>query len=260
MKIAFELLVCLIIFFIKIHLSLADCESEVEDFYFVGDGWCDDEGGYNTPECNYDGGDCCEETCQENKLNECGSNDFLPNGGYLCLDPLHSTPPTFRPTFEPTFIPSEHPTEQPTLRPTPLPGDPTLSPTESPTSKPTALPTTAAPSSAAPTVFGTIVVTSTTDYAANISMCYPTLTDQCNLRSAWETCLFFFNQSIVYDCIINVPYTKEPVLIHESLGPFVWQNAIIHTSTSIAVLGLGSTIMSSDVGNVLDSKLFFFQK
>ena len=30
---------------------------------WIGDGYCDDDGGYNTHECNYDGGDCCKETC-----------------------------------------------------------------------------------------------------------------------------------------------------------------------------------------------------
>ena len=31
---------------------------------WIADGFCDDTGGYNTPECNYDGGDCCKETCE----------------------------------------------------------------------------------------------------------------------------------------------------------------------------------------------------
>ena len=30
---------------------------------WIGDGYCDKSGNYNTAECNWDGGDCCPETC-----------------------------------------------------------------------------------------------------------------------------------------------------------------------------------------------------
>ena len=37
---------------------------------WVGDAFCD-EGKYNTLECNWDGGDCCEETCQDTQFKKC---------------------------------------------------------------------------------------------------------------------------------------------------------------------------------------------
>jgi hypothetical protein len=51
---------------------------------FIGDGWCDG-GSYNTIECNYDGGDCCEETCISKDWT-CG------NYPYHCKNPLYYTP------------------------------------------------------------------------------------------------------------------------------------------------------------------------
>ena len=31
---------------------------------YIADGWCDrGEGGFNTEACNWDGGDCCPDTC-----------------------------------------------------------------------------------------------------------------------------------------------------------------------------------------------------
>lgn len=41
---------------------------------WLGDDYCD-YGLYNTPECNYDGGDCCKDTCS-NTYGNCGSNGF----------------------------------------------------------------------------------------------------------------------------------------------------------------------------------------
>lgn len=54
---------------------------------YVGDGYCNWEhfGEYsdaNTVACNYDGGDCCEETCVGS---QCGLN------GFVCLDPQYTT-------------------------------------------------------------------------------------------------------------------------------------------------------------------------
>jgi hypothetical protein len=53
-------------------------------FYWVGDGFCDSS--MNTPECNYDGGDCCSETCVDTQF-DCGVI------GYNCLDPNYAVPP-----------------------------------------------------------------------------------------------------------------------------------------------------------------------
>ena len=50
-----------------------DCEFPIDGFNYsncnveypcyIQDSYCDISGGYNTAECNYDGGDCCEDTC-----------------------------------------------------------------------------------------------------------------------------------------------------------------------------------------------------
>ncbi|CAN0299983.1 unnamed protein product [Ascophyllum nodosum] len=44
----------------------------------ASDGYCDSL--YNSAECGYDGGDCCECTCVDGFFHECGSN------GYDCID------------------------------------------------------------------------------------------------------------------------------------------------------------------------------
>merc|ERR1711923_570205 len=38
---------------------------------WVGDGWCDASGGYNTPECEFDGGDCCTYSCDKSSKYKC---------------------------------------------------------------------------------------------------------------------------------------------------------------------------------------------
>ena len=50
---------------------------------YISDGYCDSEGGYNTKECDWDGGDCCAATCGNNLTTSfaCGTI------GYRCLDP-----------------------------------------------------------------------------------------------------------------------------------------------------------------------------
>ena len=47
---------------------------------YVGDTNCNIDGGSNTAECNYDGGDCCEDTCICNEYQFCGPC-------YDCKDP-----------------------------------------------------------------------------------------------------------------------------------------------------------------------------
>ena len=46
---------------------------------YIGDGYCDFTD-YNTADCGWDGGDCCESTCNGSEYS-CGMT------GYLCLDP-----------------------------------------------------------------------------------------------------------------------------------------------------------------------------
>ena len=46
---------------------------------YFRDGYCDDD--LNVEECNYDGGDCCEDTCVDGMSYECGANL------YDCKDP-----------------------------------------------------------------------------------------------------------------------------------------------------------------------------
>merc|ERR1711871_51186 len=53
---------------------LADCSVEILEW--VGDGYCDhDTDGYNTEECMWDGGDCCESSC-ESGMFDCGENGY----------------------------------------------------------------------------------------------------------------------------------------------------------------------------------------
>ncbi|CAM9492785.1 unnamed protein product, partial [Laminaria digitata] len=53
------------------------------NFNFLNDGWCDLE--TNTPDCGYDGGDCCACTCVDGPLYSCGSNGFNCDDT-ACLD------------------------------------------------------------------------------------------------------------------------------------------------------------------------------
>lgn len=56
---------------------------DVENREWIGDGGCDAEGGYNTRECGWDMGDCCEEDCNEEySFYECGSTQ-----PYSCVNP-----------------------------------------------------------------------------------------------------------------------------------------------------------------------------
>jgi hypothetical protein len=55
----------------------------------VGDGKCNPS--YNTAACNYDGGDCCEESCDDEfGFYQCGSGIE----SYVCMDPRFKVRPT----------------------------------------------------------------------------------------------------------------------------------------------------------------------
>jgi len=59
-----------------------------EPFSWIGDGFCDHDTDANTGDCNYDGGDCCESTCEEGRLFSCDTEDDI-----YCEDPFIGTPP-----------------------------------------------------------------------------------------------------------------------------------------------------------------------
>jgi hypothetical protein len=67
---------------------------------WIGDGFCDHDLAYNNAACNWDGGDCCIETCVTAAAT-CGQN------GYYCLNPLYfvSYAPTPAPTMAPVICP-----------------------------------------------------------------------------------------------------------------------------------------------------------
>ena len=58
--------------------GLENCEASGGLLSWVGDGYCDSSN--NNPDCDYDGGDCCESTCVDSTY-ECGVV------GYDCQDP-----------------------------------------------------------------------------------------------------------------------------------------------------------------------------
>ena len=53
----------------------------VDDQTYLGDGYCDSTGGYNTDICNWDEGDCCLSTCEDTNDHVCSES------GFTCLDP-----------------------------------------------------------------------------------------------------------------------------------------------------------------------------
>ena len=66
--------------------SLTECEWDGMHKGWIGDGVCHENMGgcYNTAVCEYDGGDCCQDTCEVSKDEiyiECGHD------GYACKDP-----------------------------------------------------------------------------------------------------------------------------------------------------------------------------
>jgi len=64
----------------------------VPDPSFLGDGACDSYPPYNTPECGYDLGDCCRESCNPDTPFKCAAKEGDAYGpfGYYCLDPRYS--------------------------------------------------------------------------------------------------------------------------------------------------------------------------
>ena len=59
--------------------TLTSCNWEGMHSSFVGDGICHDYSCYNTEICNFDGGDCCEDTCLLDvpfQYSECGEDGF----------------------------------------------------------------------------------------------------------------------------------------------------------------------------------------
>ena len=68
--------------------TTSECRHTGVSSYKIGDGLCHSmTEGYNTQQCNWDGGDCCEETCVSSDPIRCGAD------GYLCLDPKYSKVP-----------------------------------------------------------------------------------------------------------------------------------------------------------------------
>ena len=63
-------------------------QCEAASLTYVGDGHCDTTDVYNTKSCGWDGGDCCEETCQDSDDFTCGSST------YDCLDETVDTSST----------------------------------------------------------------------------------------------------------------------------------------------------------------------
>jgi hypothetical protein len=65
--------------------ALTECKWDGMKENWIGDGICHDNmhGCYNTAICNYDGGDCCEDTCQDkgSEYKQCGQD------GYACRNP-----------------------------------------------------------------------------------------------------------------------------------------------------------------------------
>lgn len=74
-------------------LALTECAWEGMHEHFLGDGVCHDAmpGCYNSKVCNYDGGDCCEDTChypgETSGTTEGDSYGDCGQEGYACRDP-----------------------------------------------------------------------------------------------------------------------------------------------------------------------------
>jgi len=56
---------------------------------YHGDGACDPDAPYNTAACNYDGGDCCKESCNLDSTYGCSAESFgYGPFGYFCQNPV----------------------------------------------------------------------------------------------------------------------------------------------------------------------------
>lgn len=75
-------------------LASVSCETECRPDWFE-DGWCDNVN--NSPWCLYDGGDCCECTCLNEKY-ECGTE-----AAYDCIDPSSECQQDFSYSFSFSF-------------------------------------------------------------------------------------------------------------------------------------------------------------
>ncbi|KAL7487758.1 hypothetical protein ACHAW6_013370 [Cyclotella cf. meneghiniana] len=70
--------------------TLAECTWDGIHEHFLGDGICHDSlpGCYNSKVCNYDGGDCCEDTCHyPGGLGAADTYGTCGQEGYACRDP-----------------------------------------------------------------------------------------------------------------------------------------------------------------------------
>ena len=84
--------------------ALEECAFPGLHEHFLGDGVCHDAlpGCYNSKACNYDGGDCCEDTCHYPGQDANGDGDAYGEcgaEGYACADPssAHCAPALARP-------------------------------------------------------------------------------------------------------------------------------------------------------------------
>ena len=162
------ILFCFTLFFYDKNIFAEGCD--VPHPNYIGDAFCDD-GQYNTLACGWDGGDCCESTCQDTPYKKCTFTKFncldpnvakyahdcsqvptenktecsiLYNNGMCMYTSIKIKCPyicgecTYPPTLNPTKEPTQEPTLEPTLEPT---QEPTLEPTLEPTKEPTNYPT-----------------------------------------------------------------------------------------------------------------------
>lgn len=65
----------------------------VSDPSFLGDGACDAYAPYNTAECGYDLGDCCQDSCNSDSSFGCNAKEGDDYGpfGFFCLDPRYGS-------------------------------------------------------------------------------------------------------------------------------------------------------------------------